>query len=112
MKINITKRHIKAAQLSSGKRTPVELAVMDLECFEDVRLKQLSASGYALVLDGEAVKLPRNVQKLTATFIETQEMTPFVFELKLKHDVLSGNDVYMYNPYEDSADLGLGYRFA
>ncbi|MDX1907060.1 MAG: hypothetical protein SF053_08505 [Bacteroidia bacterium] len=108
MKITVTPSHIRSARLTEGKRTPVELAVMDLECFEDVALRPLKTVGYYLELDGEKVKLPRKVQGLIQTWQETGEMEPFAFDLKPGKDVsMSPADgLFLYNPYDEGYSYG------
>ncbi|MEO1384234.1 MAG: hypothetical protein AAFV78_13470, partial [Bacteroidota bacterium] len=62
MKISITKKNIKNASQSDGLRTPVEVSIQELDCFEEIGLKQTEEGSYFLLLDGEKVVLPSIVQ--------------------------------------------------
>lgn len=111
MKVTVTRRHIRAAQTSKLQRNPVEIALLEMECFEEVSLTPL-ANGFALKLDGEQVKLPRKVQQAIRTFQESGEMAPLGFDIKLNHEMPVGLDGFFSNPYEDDLGYGLSFRYA
>ena len=84
MKVNITKRHIKAAKLSKGGLTPVEVAVNDLDCFEEISLTE----SLQLNLDGMRISLPNRVRRALNQFSEEGEMSPLSFDLSLDDSLL------------------------
>ncbi|MDX2248079.1 MAG: hypothetical protein SF052_14935 [Bacteroidia bacterium] len=109
MKVTVTKRHINAARLSDGKRTPIELSIMEMDCFEEVSLLPKGTNGYSLSLDGLNVSLPKIVQKSLRKYIEKLEMDPISFELPVDNGLMMSKDDLLFEPYEDSFDYGYGY---
>lgn len=109
MKVTVTKRHINAAKLSEGKRTPVELAIMEMDCFEEIGLKPEGANGFILEIDGMFVSLPRKVQNGIRKFNSTYEMNPISFDLPLENDLMFTSDDMLFEPFEDSFDYGYGF---
>lgn len=111
MKVNVTARHIKAGRLSHGHRTPIELAVEELDCFEEVWLKA-AGDRVSLMADGSEIRLPRKVQEAVRSFRETGTMNPMTFELKLDRSVLLGGDGFLSNPWDELQDFGYGFSYA
>ncbi|MEZ4829748.1 MAG: hypothetical protein R3C61_26210 [Bacteroidia bacterium] len=109
MKISVTKRHINAARLSNGTRTPVELAVMEMDCFEEVTLLPKGANGFMLAIDGQHIQLPKIVQKGTRKYLANQEMEPMSFELPMENALMMSREDMLFEPYEDSFDYGYGF---
>ena len=105
MRINITPRHINSATHSGGRLTPVEIAVMDLDCFEDVVLVNSANNRYHFLLDGEKVKLPAKVAKATQRFAETHTMHPMSFNLSVENQTFEFDGFSM----DLLDDLGYGY---
>lgn len=106
MKISVTKKHIDAGRLSNG-RTPIELAVMDLDCFEEVELKADDITGYLLEIDGLNINLSKQVQKALSSFFERQEMKPISFDLPIGSETnFSEDDLFMTvkNDFDDDDD--------
>ncbi|MEZ4776739.1 MAG: hypothetical protein R3D00_26420 [Bacteroidia bacterium] len=109
MKVTVTKRHINAARLSNGQRTPVELAVMEMDCFEEISLHPQGANGYGLSVDGMNVKLPKIVQKGIRKYIDKLEMDPMSFEMPLDNGLIMTKEDMLFEPFEDSFDYGYGF---
>ena len=106
MKISVTKRHIDAGKLSNGI-SPIELAIMDLDCFEDVQLRADDATGYLLEIDGLHVTLARHVQKALISFFEKQEMNPISFDLPVDNGQgFSDDDFLLEALNDDEEDFG------
>jgi len=103
MKITITKRHIKAALDSNGKRTPVELAVMDEDCFEDVRLLGRETQRFMLDLDGNRIQLPAKVKKSLNAFFAEEKMKPFSFELPVEMEFGIDDGEFSLDVFQDMA---------
>lgn len=108
MKIAITQRHIHAAQLSRGRRTPLEVAIMEMDCFEEVSLTGAPGQRYGLSLDGMAISLPRRVQRLLDQYAEAGEMSPFSFDLAVDNSHFVEHEDYLL----DSLDLGFEFGYA
>lgn len=94
MRINITPRHISAAANSNGRRTPVELAVMDLDCFEEISL-MADGNRFYLTLDGDRVKLPGKVGKALQQFQASQAMSPMSFNLPVESQTMDFEEFSM-----------------
>ncbi|GAB4419190.1 MAG: hypothetical protein OHK0039_31360 [Bacteroidia bacterium] len=108
MKISISQRNITAAKLSKGKRTPVELAVMETDCFEEVRLRIDDTGKFRLDVDGARVKLPALVQRRLRQYHTTHEMQPFTFDLLVEgQDMFGDEELYL-----DAFDTGFEYGYA
>jgi hypothetical protein len=112
MKISVNKRHIKAAQLGNGHMSPIEIAVAELDCFEEVQLYPNANGSYAMEIDGSFVTLPRNAQKAMAKWESDQLMRPMDFELPIHNAVYLDDDALMLEGYEDGLDIGMGFGAA
>ena len=110
MHISVTKKHIKATQLSQNNLTPVEIAVMELDCFEDVRLLTLEGQQYMLDLDGMQVVMTNAVYSALAQFEEDGSMRPLEFDLPVGDSTEFVEDDFMMESFEEPLDLG-GYGF-
>ncbi|MEO0470693.1 MAG: hypothetical protein AAF206_13790 [Bacteroidota bacterium] len=101
MKVNITKRHIKAARLSQGRLTPVELAVNELDCFEEIAITE----NLQLDLDGMRIALPNRIRKALNQFEESGEMSPLSFDLSLDDSLFQPSSDSLFEMMDD------GYNF-
>ncbi|RMG56213.1 MAG: hypothetical protein D6722_26825 [Bacteroidetes bacterium] len=108
MKIAVTNRHIRAAKLSKGHRTPLEVAIMEMDCFEDVSLRGGAKRGFILELDGMRVDLPKRIQNLLEGYALTTEMKPFSFDLAVDNSHFVETEDYLL----DSLDMGFEFGFA
>ncbi|MEL6670915.1 MAG: hypothetical protein AAFR61_01950 [Bacteroidota bacterium] len=104
MKVTVTKRHIQAAKLSN-LRTPVEIAVMELDCFEEVSLSRKEDGSYLLHIDGERIALPKKINQELDQFAETQHMKAVNFDLPVEEDVIVGEDELFLESFDDSFSL-------
>ena len=93
MLIQVTKRHIRAAQQSEGRRTPVELAIIEQDCFEEVRLMGHESRRWRVDLDGTHLSLPREVKKALDQYQDTFEMRPLKFDLPVEEMISDDNDL-------------------
>lgn len=109
MKVNVTRRNILAALESQGKRNPIEFAVMELDCFEEIRLTRPTATRFRLEVDGQNVKLNNRVQKSLLKFQETQEMEPISFDLPLGEEMLLGGGELFVETMDDFYGFGMTY---
>ncbi|MFK7922784.1 MAG: hypothetical protein AB8H47_12545 [Bacteroidia bacterium] len=109
MKVKISRRNIITALESQGKRSPVEIAVMELDCFEEVRLSRPSANRFRLEVDGQNVKLDNKVQKALVRFYDTEEMEPINFDLPLEEEMLLGGGELFVETMDDFYGFGLNY---
>ncbi len=109
MKVKVSLRNIAAAVQSEGKRSPIEIAVMELDCFEEVRLSRPTANRFRLEVDGQNVKLNNKVQKALLKFHETQEMDPISFDLPLGDDMLLGGGELFVETMDDFYGFGMNY---
>ena len=112
MKISVNKRHIKAAQLGNGHMSPLEIAVAELDCFEEVKLYASANGSYAMEIDGIYVQLPRSVQKAVKNWESHQIMRPLDFELPINNEVYLEEDAMMLGGFEDGLDIGMGFGVA
>ncbi|MEM7371514.1 MAG: hypothetical protein AAF587_23070 [Bacteroidota bacterium] len=111
MKVSVTKRHITSAKRSEGRLTPIEVAVMDLDCFAEINLLASSPSGYSLEVDGSRVKLPRSVQTALEVWEIQGDMKPVSFDLPIEDPFLSSEDLLLDN-FDEGLDLGYGFGYA
>lgn len=111
MKVSVTKRHISSAKRSEGRLTPIEVAVIDLDCFEEINLLATSPSGYSLEVDGNRVKLPRSVQTALESWETQADMKPVSFELPIDDPFLTSEDLLL-DQFDDGLDFGLGFGYA
>ncbi|MEL6594183.1 MAG: hypothetical protein AAFQ68_29035, partial [Bacteroidota bacterium] len=96
MKVTVTLRNIAVAKESQGKRSPVEIAVMELDCFEEVRLSRPSSNRFRLEVDGQQIKLNNKVQKALLNFYEEGDMKPLSFDMPLEEEaLLGGGELFM-----------------
>lgn len=93
MLIQVTKRHIRAAQQSKGRRTPVELAILEQDCFEEVHLQGHESRRWRVDLDGNHIALPREVKKALDQYLETQEMKSMNFDLPVEELAFDESDL-------------------
>jgi hypothetical protein len=109
MKINVSKRHIVSALGTNGKRSPIELAVMDLDCFEEIRLRHKDGYQYQLELVGETVVLPKKAQKALTNFFERGSMHAFSFELPLQSQMPFAEETLLFEAADDYFGFGMSY---
>ena len=109
MKINVTNSHITSAIRSEGKRTPVEIAILDLDCFEEIHLQRPTENRFSLTVDGNAVKLPAKVQKGLLQFYEEGEMEAMSFDLPLDEALLLGGGEVLFESMDDLYGFGMNY---
>ena len=95
MRINVTPRHIKASLSRNGQVSPIEYAIMDQDCFEEVSITMKSEQVYRLMVDGEVMDLPAKVNKALNKFSATGEMEPFSFNLALESQSMIYEDFSM-----------------
>ncbi len=107
MKVTISKRDIVSAARSNGKWSPVEIALMDMDCFEEVRLSRPEPFQFRLDIDGNNVSLPKSVQKGLISFYEHGEMRPMSFDLVVEEDFLMGSGVF--EEMDDFYGFGMNY---
>lgn len=114
MRITVTKKHIKAAQLSQNNLSPVEIAVMELDCFEEIRLIQMENDQYLLDLDGTQVVMPQSVNRALWRFETEGIMRTLDIDLPMEEEVMDflDQDLLLGEGLEDSMDLGsYGYGY-
>lgn len=109
MKVKISHRNIITASESQGQYSPLEIAVMELDCFEEVRLNRPSANRFRLEVDGQNVKLESKVQKALVRFYDTQEMSPLSFDLPLEEEMLLGEGEFFVETMDDFYGFGMNY---
>lgn len=105
MNIHVTKRHIRAAQQSEGRRTPIELAIMEQDCFEEVHLLGHESRRWRVDLDGTHLALPRAVKKALDRYQDSLEMKPFTFDLPVEALASLEADVML----DVFGDFGVGF---
>lgn len=105
MQISVTKRHIRAAQENIGHRTPVELAIIEQDCFEEVRLLGHESRRWRIDLDGTHLALPREVKRVLNQYQETAEMKPFTFDLPVEETAFDP-DGLLIDVFDE---VGLGF---
>ena len=106
MKVTITNNHIRAAKLSKGKISPVEVALIDLDCFEEINLYQNENGNFNLKIDGDPVKLPRTIQNSLRKFAETGEMNTTSFDLPVGDNDFFSEEDLLFEPIDDGFSLG------
>ena len=109
MNIKVTARHITAALSSEGKRTPLELAIMELDCFEEIHLQRPTENRFNLILDGNPQKLPAKVQKALLQFYEEGKMEAMSFDLPLEEELMLGGGEMLFESMDDLYGFGLNY---
>ena len=111
MKVIITNQHIKAAKLSEGRLTPIEVALNDMDCFQEISLKAKEETGvFILELDGMKTQLPKKAEKNLQTYLEQGEMKAFSFDLPMENEMYGGEELTMES-FEDSLHLDLDLDF-
>ncbi|MDW3651504.1 MAG: hypothetical protein R8P61_30775 [Bacteroidia bacterium] len=111
MKVIITKQHIKAAKLSEGRITPIEVALNDMDCFQEISLKEQEETGnFLLELDGMKMDLPKKASTQLRNFMETGEMKAFNFDLPMEEEIFVGEDLLMES-FEDSLHMDMDLDF-
>ncbi|MEO0585879.1 MAG: hypothetical protein AAF135_26955 [Bacteroidota bacterium] len=112
MKISITKKNIKNASQSDGLRTPVEVSMQELDCFEEIELRKVEEGDYYLLLDGEKVVLPSIVQEELHNWFAHQKMNPVQFDISLHApSTFMADDGLMMDVFDDSFDTDYGFSF-
>ncbi|MEM6347468.1 MAG: hypothetical protein AAF927_26495 [Bacteroidota bacterium] len=109
MKVNVSRRNIAVAIESQGKRSPIEIAIIELDCFEEVRLSRPTTNRFRLEVDGQNVKLNKKVQSALLKFHETQEMEPLSFDLPLGEEMLLGGGEFFVETMDDFYGFGMNY---
>lgn len=111
MKVIITNQHIKAAKLSEGRLTPIEVALIDMDCFQEISITEKEETGeFILELDGMKTPLPKKAQKNLGTFLEQGEMKAFNFDLPVENEMFGSEDLMMES-FEDSLHLDMDLDF-
>ncbi len=108
MKITITKHHVLTAQESEGQYNPVELAILNQDCFEEVRFSEDFRN---INLDGEVMVLPRRVQSALQSFAELGTMRPLSFDLEIEEPVMLVDEHFFMDEVEEVYDLDLDYNY-
>lgn len=111
MKVIITNQHIKAAKLSDGRLSPIEAALNDMDCFQEIFLKAKGEMGtFELEVDGMKIQLPTKAQKNLQKFLDTGEMKAFSFDLPMENEMFEGDELTMES-FEDSLHLDMDLDF-
>jgi hypothetical protein len=95
MQISVTKRHIRAAQQSEGRLTPIELAIMAQDCFEEVRLLGHETGRWRVDLDGNHIALDRVVKKHLNHYQAWLDMKPFKFDLPVEETAFDDQELML-----------------
>ncbi|WNJ16882.1 hypothetical protein [Pontibacter sp. G13] len=111
MKISVSKRHVNSARLSNGKRTPVELAIMEMDVFEDILLLASETGDISLKIDGMQIDLPKDVLSAIKTFQDTQNMRPMSFELPVDTDMFMGGEEVMLDAFDEVGGMDFDLDF-
>ncbi|MEL6134564.1 MAG: hypothetical protein AAFR59_14485 [Bacteroidota bacterium] len=112
MIISITKKNIKAASQSDGLRTPIEVAIQELDCFEEIELRHREEGGYMLLLDGESIVLPSVATEALKNWFIHQRMSPTQFDIQLHTpDSYMADDGLMMDVLDDTLDADYGFTF-
>jgi len=109
MNILVSKQHIQAARLSNGQRTPIELAIMDMDCFEEVNLKILDTDLFSLELDGNAVPLTQNARTNLKKYLAGEEIKSFSFELPVDDPMMTGGDDLLFESFDDPFGYSMSF---
>lgn len=116
MKITVTKQHINSARSNGEQITPLELAVYDLEMFEEVKIRSISEDTFGIYIDDMDMVLPQKASKAVLKFMETGEMKPFSFnldlEVKMNVPTVDLDILPFEESFEDSFDYGFDLGFA
>lgn len=111
MKVIITNQHIKAAKLSEGRLTPIEVALNDMDCFQEISIKtQEESMDFLLELDGMKIHMPKKAQKNLQKYVNEGEMKAFSFDLPMENEIFDGDELMMES-FEDSLHLDLDLDF-
>ncbi|MEM7659511.1 MAG: hypothetical protein AAF399_25575 [Bacteroidota bacterium] len=112
MNVSITKRHIKSAQLDQGRLSPLEIALVELDVFEQITIIPTGESVYHLDLDGTLVPLPARVSKAMTRWETEANMKPLSFELAIESDMMGlGEEDFLVENFEDGLDFGFSYAY-
>ena len=109
MKINVSKKHIKLALGTKGKRSPIEIAIMDMDCFEEVHLRQVNGYQYQVELDGEVILLPKKAQKALTNYYEKGTMEAISFDLPLYEQMHFVEEEMLFEATEDYFGFSMNY---
>ncbi|MEO0898216.1 MAG: hypothetical protein AAFY71_17525 [Bacteroidota bacterium] len=111
MKISVSKRNIKDAQNRSTKITPVELAILEVDMFEEIVLNQVDETSYSIDLDDMRIVLPSKVSHALTQYEETGEMKPLSFELAIEQELDIPTANFDMVGLEDDFSMGFDLDF-
>lgn len=86
MKIQITDKHIKSCR-PEGKYNPVEIALIDTDCFEDIRVRSFGEQRFVADVDGLVVPIPTRICRALVEFQSGRGMKPQSFEFPIEREM-------------------------
>ncbi len=104
MKVQILESHIKSCR-PDGRYTPVEIALIATDCFEEVRLRQRGEQRYVATVDGIKVPIPSRVCRAIVDFKDGRGMEPQTFEFPIEREMAKIEDSIFLEAIEPF-DLG------
>ncbi len=91
MKIQITDKHIKSCR-PEGRYNPVEIALIDTDCFEDMLIRSFGEQRFVVEVDGVVVPLPTRVCRALVDFQSGRPMKPMTFEFPIEREMSKMED--------------------
>lgn len=104
MKVKITEKHIQSCR-PEGRYTPVDIALIDTDCFEEIKVRLIAEQRYVADVDGIAVPLPTKICRAIVDFESGRGMKPQQFEFPIEREMSKMEDDLFLETME-SFDFG------
>lgn len=91
MKVQITDKHIKSCR-PEGRYNPVDIALIDTDCFEEIRVRPFGEQRYVADVDGIAVPLPTRICRALVDFESGRGMKAQMFEFPIEREMSKMED--------------------
>lgn len=107
MKVHITEKHIKSCR-PEGRYTPVDIALIDTDCFEEINVKPRGEQRFVAEVDGVTVPLPTRLCRALVDFAAGRGMKPHTFEFPIEREMAKIEESYLLEPV-DGFDMDLDW---
>ncbi|MDP5168968.1 MAG: hypothetical protein NWR72_01890 [Bacteroidia bacterium] len=107
MKVQITDKHIKSCK-PEGRYTPVDIALIDTDCFEEIRIRPHGEQRFVADVDGVVVPIPTRICRAIVDFQAGRGMKPQAFEFPIEREMSKMEDSLFLEAMEP-LDLGDWY---
>ena len=91
MKVQITDKHVKSCR-PEGRYTPVEIALIDTDCFEEIAVRPFGEQRFVAEVDGVVVPLPTRICRAMVDFQSGRGMKAQSFEFPIEREMSKMED--------------------